>query len=72
MQATESSFVLLSNAQVFAPEPLGLCHVLVCGERVAWIGAERPDLPDVLEIATRDLDGQRLVPGLVDCHAHLT
>lgn len=72
MQPTEPSFVLLSNAQVFAPEPLGLCHVLVCGERVAWIGEDAPDLPAAFEVATRDLDGQRLVPGLIDCHAHLT
>ena len=72
MQASDRPFVLLSNAEVFAPEPLGLCHVLVCGERVAWIGNEIPDLPGALGVETRDLDGRRVIPGLIDCHAHLT
>ncbi|MHC4954123.1 MAG: beta-aspartyl-peptidase [Planctomycetota bacterium] len=72
MQTPESPFVLLSNADVFAPEPLGIRHVLVCGERVAWIGKERPSLPAGFDVEIRDLDGGRLVPGLVDCHAHLT
>ena len=72
MLARNLPFALLTNAEIFAPEALGLCHVLVCGERVAWIGQEIPSLPGALEVKTRDLDGRRLVPGLVDCHAHLT
>jgi len=72
MTAREPTFLLLSNADVFAPEPLGLCQLLVCGERVAWIGKELPHLSDALDVETHDLDGRRLVPGLIDCHAHLT
>ncbi|MHC4408354.1 MAG: beta-aspartyl-peptidase [Planctomycetota bacterium] len=71
MQPTDSSFDLLSNAELFAPEEMGLCHLLVCGERVAWIGHDLPEMPDSFEVRMRDLEGRRLVPGLVDCHAHL-
>ncbi len=72
MHARDPSFHLLSNADVLAPEPLGLSHVLVCGGRIAWIGAEAPSLPAALGVETRDVEGRRLVPGLIDCHAHLT
>ncbi len=62
---------LLLNAQVFAPAPLGLRHLLVGGGRVAWMGTEPPQLPASLA-TVRDLAGQRLIPGLIDCHVHLT
>ena len=68
----ESSLLLLSNALVFAPEPLGVCHLLISGERVIWIGSEIPTLDRTLNVETHDLGGRRVIPGLVDCHAHLT
>ncbi|MHC4940131.1 MAG: beta-aspartyl-peptidase [Planctomycetota bacterium] len=63
---------LLSNAEIFAPESQGLGHLLVSGERIAWIGSELPKLPDSFDVETFDLEGKRVIPGLVDCHAHLT
>ncbi len=63
---------LLTNARLFAPEPLGLCHLLVAGDRIAWIGTERPELGASLDVARTDLGGRRLIPGLVDMHVHLT
>lgn len=63
---------LLLNAQLFAPDARGLQHLLIAGERVVWMGAERPDLPDALGVEVDDLQGQRLIPGLVDLHVHLT
>ncbi len=65
-------FHLLKNADLYAPESLGMCHVLVCGEKVVFIGDEEPSLPDALGVEVRDLGGRRLVPGLIDCHAHIT
>ena len=62
---------LLRNADVYAPEPLGLQHLLIAGERIVWMGPEDPGLPTALAQVT-NLEGQRLVPGFVDCHAHLT
>lgn len=62
---------LLVNAELYAPEALGLCHLLVGGGRILWMGRERPELPAALGAATVDLAGRRVIPGLVDGHAHL-
>jgi len=63
---------LLLNADLHTPEPVGHRHLLVAGGRVVWIGRDRPDLPASLGAAVTDLQGRRVVPGLVDLHVHLT
>ncbi len=63
---------LLLNAQLFAPDAQGLCHILVAGDRVVWIGRERPNLGASLEVQIVDLAGRRVIPGLVDPHVHIT
>ena len=63
---------LLRNAELYAPEPLGVRHVLVGGERVLWIGEAVPELPELLSVETWDLGGHRVIPGLIDGHVHLT
>lgn len=63
---------LLLDADLYSPEPLGRRHVLVAAGRIVWIGDDRVALPDVLGAEVIDLAGARLVPGLIDCHAHLT
>jgi beta-aspartyl-dipeptidase (metallo-type) len=65
-------FELITNASVFAPEPLGIRHVLVCAGKIAYIGERIPQLDDALGVNVTDLDGARLVPGLIDAHTHLT
>ncbi|PKL95912.1 MAG: beta-aspartyl-peptidase [Gammaproteobacteria bacterium HGW-Gammaproteobacteria-8] len=63
---------LLTNAHVFAPEDRGVCHLLIAGDRIAWMGSDVDDLGVLKPIETFDLEGQRLIPGLIDGHAHLT
>ncbi len=63
---------LLRNADVYAPEPRGRQDLLIGGEQLLWIGSSLPDLPRELEVTTVDLAGQRLIPGLIDGHVHLT
>lgn len=65
-------FELLANAELYTPEYLGRGHVLVAAGRVVWIGAERPTLDASLAVGERDLQGRRLIPGLIDAHVHLT
>jgi beta-aspartyl-dipeptidase (metallo-type) len=65
-------FELITNANLFAPEPLGIRHLLVCAGRIAYIGEQLPRLDDALEVNVTNLDGARLVPGLIDAHTHLT
>jgi beta-aspartyl-dipeptidase (metallo-type) len=64
--------VLLRNAEVYAPAPLGRRDLLVGGGKLLWMGA--PGAADLrgVELETVDLQGRRLLPGLIDGHAHLT
>ncbi len=62
---------LLTNAQVFAPEDLGLRHVLIGGGRIIAISGNKAEL-SAAPATEFDLEGQRLIPGFIDGHAHVT
>ncbi len=61
---------LLTNADIFAPEPLGRQHLLIAGGKLVWMGAQKPGVPAGTPMT--DLQGQRVVPGFIDGHVHLT
>jgi beta-aspartyl-dipeptidase (metallo-type) len=63
---------LLLNAELYDPEPRGRTHLLVAGERIVWSGPSVPSLPASFGARERDLGGRRVIPGLIDCHVHLT
>jgi beta-aspartyl-dipeptidase (metallo-type) len=63
---------LLRNADLYDPEPRGRAHLLVAGEIIAWIGTEVPAGLSGFGVHERDLEGRRVIPGLIDCHVHLT
>jgi beta-aspartyl-dipeptidase (metallo-type) len=63
---------LIRNADVHAPEPLGIRQLLLGGGKILWIGDELPALPAALAVEAIDLGGRRLIPGLVDGHVHVT
>jgi beta-aspartyl-dipeptidase (metallo-type) len=63
---------ILKNAHVFAPEDRGIHHLLIAGGRIAWLGAELDALGVLKAVEIVDLEGRRLIPGLIDGHAHLT
>jgi beta-aspartyl-dipeptidase (metallo-type) len=63
---------LIRNADVHAPEPLGIRQLLLGGGKILWIGDQLPALPAALAVETIDLGGRRLIPGLVDGHVHVT
>ncbi len=63
---------LLTNARLFAPESLGIRHLLVAGGKIVWMGEAVPSLPAALGATVTDLGGKRLIPGLIDAHVHLT
>lgn len=66
---------LLHDAHVYAPEDLGRRDVLIGGGRILGLGAvgEAPSgLPADAPLDVVDCEGRRLIPGLVDIHAHIT
>ena len=63
---------LLTNARVYAPEPLGLQCVLTCAGRIIYVGDQAPAIDPCLALETLDLQGMLLVPGLIDGHTHIT
>ncbi|TAH37049.1 MAG: beta-aspartyl-peptidase [Planctomycetota bacterium] len=63
---------ILRNATVYAPQALGRQDLVVGGGRILWLGPSAPRLPRELLAVDRDLEGRRLIPGLVDCHVHVT
>ena len=66
------SLTLIRNADVYAPESLGVQQLLLGGGRILWIGSELPSLPAALTVEMIDLEGRRLIPGLIDGHVHVT
>jgi beta-aspartyl-dipeptidase (metallo-type) len=62
--------LLLRGGEVFAPEPRGRADLLLAGGRVVAIGQiEAP--PSGWPVTVLELDGRRVIPGLVDAHVHL-
>ncbi len=68
--------LLIRNAEVYAPRALGVQNLLLGGGRILWLGASRdlPELPAALRSVSSviDLEGARLIPGLIDAHVHVT
>ena len=62
---------LLKNAHVFAPDDVGVRHLLIGAGRILWIGDVDPQL-SVDGLVDVDLCGRRVVPGFIDGHAHVT
>ena len=65
----EPLMYILSNADVYSPEPLGLCDVWVGSGKVVGLMPRGSEAPS--HIPRLDLHGQRLVPGFIDQHIHL-
>jgi beta-aspartyl-dipeptidase (metallo-type) len=70
--APTPALTLIRNASVFAPEALGLRQLLVGGGKLLWIGDADEPAPVVPGLDVVDLGGKRLIPGLIDGHAHVT
>ena len=71
-----SSLILLRDAAVYAPRALGVQSLLLGGGRVLWMGppGDLADLPAALraDATVIEVEGRRLIPGLIDGHVHVT
>ncbi|WP_171173399.1 beta-aspartyl-peptidase [Ruegeria sp. HKCCD8929] len=63
---------VIKNANIHAPDPIGIGHVVIAGERIVYLGAELPEVASPLQAEVIDVQGTAVVPGLIDAHAHLT
>jgi len=61
---------LLRNARLYAPEPRGLCDLLLADRRVAAIAEAGTALASGSQVNEIDLGGRRVIPGLVDPLVH--
>ncbi len=66
---SSSETLLVRNANVFAPQPLGLRDILVVAGKIVFI-SDAIEKPYWVEWEF-DCHGQYVIPGLIDLHVHL-
>lgn len=69
---SDSSLLWIANASVYAPQFLGTLNLLIAGGKIVWMGAGAGPLQADADIRRFDAHGARVIPGLIDIHAHLT
>jgi len=62
----------LNNVNLYSPDPLGLCNVLVAASKIVAISKDMIEIDETILVSDEDFGGKRLVPGLIDGHAHIT
>ena len=70
--STHKGMTLLMNGDVYAPEHLGHQNILIGGGTILWMGTEKLSFPSYLGVEVVDLEGRRVIPGLIDGHCHIT
>jgi beta-aspartyl-dipeptidase (metallo-type) len=65
-------FTVITGAEVYAPQPLGVVDVLIVGERIAAVGKDLARNLGAIGAGAEviDLTGRILTPGLIDGHYH--
>ena len=63
--------LLIKNADLYAPEPLGRQDILMIGEQVALVANEISGGVPGLETEVMDAAGRKVIPGYVDQHVHI-
>lgn len=71
IRSDESLLEILTNARVFAPEDLSICHLGIGGGRILSISHDI-EAVSAAHATVTDIGGRRLIPGFVDGHAHVT
>ncbi len=61
---------LIKNAEVYAPESLGVMDVLVGGGQILKMAKDLP-AEEAYDVEVIDGSGKVLVPGLIDAHVHI-
>lgn len=67
-----SEMLLIKNANVYAPEPLGIQNLLIANKQIIHISRDELNLPKELNSEIFDAKGQKVIPGFIDGHVHVT
>lgn len=62
--------LLIKNADVYAPQPLGIVDILIINDKIAKIGQQLA-APQDLDCQILDAQKRKVVPGYVDQHVHI-
>lgn len=66
------TFLLISQAEVYTPDLIGVKDILISGEKIIAI-SDKINLQDFkdLDVETIDAKGKKVIPGLIDAHVHI-
>lgn len=64
--------ILIKNANLYAPQALGLQHLVIAGGKIVYLGDTLPSLASPLDVHEIDVEGQSVLPGFIDAHTHIT
>ncbi len=62
----------LNNVNVFSPSPLGTVNLLVVADKIVKISSSKIEVGNLSLNSDIDFEGKRLIPGIIDGHAHIT
>ena len=63
-------FLCVKNADLYAPEHLGMRDILICNDRVIGVKEKIDTLPEGCRVI--DAAGRKVIPGMIDQHVHVT
>lgn len=63
--------LLLKGGEIFSPEPMGVCDLLLSPEKILFIRRQIPAVPEY-ETEVLDCSGLLVCPAFIDLHVHLT
>ncbi len=62
----------LNNIHLYTPENHGICNILVAAGKIVAISKKPIEIDALLLTTDEDFKGKRVVPGIIDAHAHIT
>jgi len=69
---TTPTFLLITQAEVYSPDFIGVKDILISGSRIIAI-SDKIDIGTLknLDVYTINAKGKKIIPGLIDAHVHI-